>query len=222
MTIPTHFFFQCLLVHIHFGRLVLTIVLFVIIEYLLEFHFQFVNAVRHGNDGAVAVNEEQGTVLSAMLTEYIKLVVKVNETRPREGVTLDGLAHGIGGLEFVGKAEHVQTTIAVLVVDGDDVAGVADAGRAPRGPANDERQLILVVFRGADLLPVYCAHIVVVVLSSANLITHSLLLGNTLMHGVLRIERAVLAVVNVKHSASATATVSGTSRCCIGGGKCQA
>ena len=52
------FFFQCLLVHIHFGRLVLTIVLFIIIEYLLEFLFQFVNAVRHGNDGAVMVDEE--------------------------------------------------------------------------------------------------------------------------------------------------------------------
>ena len=53
------------------------------------------------------------------------------------------------------------------------------------------------------MLPVYCAHIVVVVLSSANLITHSLLLGNTLMHGVVRIERGVLAVVNVKHSGEA-------------------
>ena len=117
--------------HIHFGRLVLTIVLFIIIEYLLEFLFQFVNAVRHGNDGAVAVDEEQSTVLSAVLMEHAELIVKVNETGPGEGVTLDGLAHGIGGLEFVGEAEHVQTTIAVLVVDGDDVAGVADAGRTP-------------------------------------------------------------------------------------------
>ena len=50
--------------------------------------------------------------------EYAELIVKVNETGPGEGVTLDGLAHGIGGLEFVSKAEHVQTTIAVLVVDG--------------------------------------------------------------------------------------------------------
>ena len=138
-----------------------------------------------------------------MLTEYAELIVKVNETGPGEGVTPDGLAHGISGLEFVSKAEHIQATIAVLVVDGDDVAGVADAGRAPRGPANDERQLILVVFRGADLLPIYCAHIVVVVLSSANLITHSLLLGDTLMHGVVRIDRGVLAVVNVKHSGKA-------------------
>ena len=138
--------------------------------------------------------------MSAVLTEYAKLVVKVNEAWPGEGVTLDGLAHGISGLEFVGKAEHVQATIAVFVVDGNDVASVADAGRAPRGPADDERQLALVVFRGADLLTVHCAHIVVVVLSSANLITHSLLLGDTLMHGVVRIERGVLAVVNVKHS----------------------
>ena len=40
-----------LLVHIRF-------VLFVIRKYLFEFLFQFVNAVRHGNDGAVAVDEE--------------------------------------------------------------------------------------------------------------------------------------------------------------------
>ena len=53
--------------------------------------------------------------------EHAELVIKVNETGPGEGVTLDGLTHGIGGLEFVGEAEHVQTTIAVLVVDGDDV-----------------------------------------------------------------------------------------------------
>ena len=111
--------------------MVLTIVLFVIIEYLFEFRFQFFYAVRHGNDGAVAVDEEQGTVLSAMLTEYIKLVVKVNEAGPREGMTLDGLAHGIGGLEFVGEAEHIQATIAVLIIDGDDIAGIADAGRTP-------------------------------------------------------------------------------------------
>ena len=86
--------------------------------------------------------------MSAVLTEHAELVIKVNETRPREGVTFDGLAHGIGGLEFVGNAEHVQVTMAVLVVDGDDVAGVADAGRTPRGPTDDERQLVLVVFTG--------------------------------------------------------------------------
>ena len=60
--------------------------------------------------------------MSAVFTEYAELIVKVNETRPREGVTFDGLAHGIGGLEFVGKAEQVQATIVVFVVDGDDVA----------------------------------------------------------------------------------------------------
>ena len=141
--------------------------------------------------------------MSAVLTEHTELVIKVNETKPGKSVTLDGLAHSIGGLEFVGEAEHVQTTIAVLIVDGDDVAGVADAGRAPRGPANDERQIILVVFRGEHLLPIYFAHIVVVVLSSATLITHSLLLGDTLMHGVVRIERGVLAVVDVEHSGKA-------------------
>ena len=54
--------------------------LFVVGENLFELRFQFVNAVRHGNDGAVAVDEEQGTILSAMLTEYIKLVIEVNET----------------------------------------------------------------------------------------------------------------------------------------------
>ena len=129
------------LVHIRF-------VLFVIRKYLFEFRFQFVYAVRHGNNGAVAVDEEQSTILSAVLTEHTELVIEVNEAGPGEGVTFDGLAHGIGGLEFVGKAEHVQATISVLVVDGDDVAGVADAGRAPRGPADDERQLVLVVFRG--------------------------------------------------------------------------
>ena len=53
--------------------------------------------------------------MSAVLTEYAELVVKVNEAWPGEGVTLDGLAHGIGGLKFVGKAEHVQATIAVFV-----------------------------------------------------------------------------------------------------------
>ena len=56
--LPTHFFFSMFAVHIHFGRLVFTIVLFVIVENLFEFLFQFVNAVRHGNDGAVAVDEE--------------------------------------------------------------------------------------------------------------------------------------------------------------------
>ena len=152
----------------------------------LDKRLQFLGIGGGGEDGAVAVDEEQSTILSAVLTEHAELVVKVNETGPGEGVTLDGLAHSIGGLEFVGKAEHVQTTIAVLVVDGDDVAGVADAGRTPRGPADDERQLVLVVFRGADLLSVHCSHVVVVVLSSANLITHSLLLGDTLMHGVVR------------------------------------
>ena len=141
--------------------------------------------------------------MSAMFTEYAELVIKVNEAGPGEGVTLDGFAHGIDGFEFVGEAEHVQTTIAVLVVDGDDVASVANTGRAPRGPADDERQLALVVFRGADLQPVYCSHIVVVVLSPANLIAYVFLFGNTLMHGVVRIERGVLAVVNVKHSGKA-------------------
>ncbi len=39
------------LVHIYFD-------LFVVGEYRFEFRFQFVNAVRHGKDGAVAVDEE--------------------------------------------------------------------------------------------------------------------------------------------------------------------
>ena len=81
-----------------------------------KFRFQFVNAVRYGNDGAVAVDEEQSTILSAVFTEYSELVIKVNETGPRKGVTLDGLAHGIGGLEFVGEAEHVQATITILFI----------------------------------------------------------------------------------------------------------
>ena len=41
------------LVHIRF-------VLFVIRKYLFEFRFQFFYAVRHGDDGAVAVNEDEG------------------------------------------------------------------------------------------------------------------------------------------------------------------
>ena len=106
-------------------------ILFVARENLFEFRFQFVNAVRHGNDGAIDVDEEQSAVLSAVLMEYAELVIEVNEAGPGEGVTLDGFAHGIGGREFVGEAEHVQTTIAVLVVDRDDLAGVADAGSAP-------------------------------------------------------------------------------------------
>ena len=121
----------------------------------LDKRLQFLGIGGGGEDGAVAVDEEQSTILSAVLMEHAELVVKVNEAGPGEGVTLDGFAHGIGGFEFVGEAEHVQTTIAVLVVDGDDVAGVADAGRAPRGPANDERQLILVRGLAARLL---CAH----------------------------------------------------------------
>ena len=47
-----------LLIHIYFGRLELTIVLFVIRKYLFEFRFQFFYAVGYGNDSAVAVDEE--------------------------------------------------------------------------------------------------------------------------------------------------------------------
>ena len=43
-----------------------------------------------------------------MLLECSELVVEVNEARPRVVVALYGLAHGIGGLELMGKAEHVQ------------------------------------------------------------------------------------------------------------------
>ena len=43
--------------------------------------------------------------------EHVELIVKVNKAGPRKGMTLDGLTHGICGLEFVGKAEHVQATI---------------------------------------------------------------------------------------------------------------
>ena len=39
------------LVHVYFN-------LFVFVEYLFEFLFQFFYAVRHGNDGAIAVDEE--------------------------------------------------------------------------------------------------------------------------------------------------------------------
>ena len=51
-----------------------------------------------------------------MLPEHSELVIEVNEAGPRVAVALDGLAHGIGGLELMGKAEHVQTTVVILVV----------------------------------------------------------------------------------------------------------
>ena len=54
------------------------------------------------------------------------------------------------------------------------------------------------------MLPVHCSHVVVVVLSPANLIAPSLLLGNTLMHGVVRIECGVLVMVDVEHSGEAS------------------
>lgn len=59
--------------------------------------FQFLHAVRNSDDGAATVDEEEGTISGAVPFEYAIFVVNVNETRPREGVTLNGLAHGIGG-----------------------------------------------------------------------------------------------------------------------------
>ena len=97
------------LVHVYF-------LLLVVWENLFEFRFQFVHVIRHGNDGAVTVDEEQGTVLSAVLMEYAELVINVNKAGPRKGMTLDGLTHGICGLEFVGKAEHIQATITILFI----------------------------------------------------------------------------------------------------------
>lgn len=59
--------------------------------------FQFLHAVRNSDDGAATVDEEEGTVGCAVLFEHVIFVVNVNEARPREGVTLNGFAHGIGG-----------------------------------------------------------------------------------------------------------------------------
>ena len=59
--------------------------------------FQFIYAVRYSDDGAATVDEEEGTISGAVLFEHAIFVVNVNEARPREGVTLNGLAHGIGG-----------------------------------------------------------------------------------------------------------------------------
>lgn len=134
-----------------------------------------------------------------MLLEHAELTVKVNEAGPREGVKFDHLSHVVGGLEFMGETEHVDSYVTILFVERDDVASIADAGSTPRCPADDECQFPLVVVGGADLLTVHRPHVVVVVLSPANLIAYVLLFGYALMHWVLRMERGVLAMVDVKH-----------------------
>ena len=181
--------------------------MFLFSEDFFEFRFQFFQVVRHSDDVAVAVNEEEGAVLCAVLFEHFELIVDVNESRPVKGMTLDSSPHGIGGLELVGEAEHVQAPVSVLFIKRDDVASFANAGRAPRCPADNERQLILVVIRSTDFLPVHCAHIIVAVLVAVNLIAHSLLLGDTLMHWVVRIERRIVLVIDVKHRGEASVIV---------------
>ena len=78
--------------------------------------FEFLYTVGYCDDGAVAVDEEQGAVGGAVLLEHTELVVEINEAGPRVAVALDCLAHGIGGLELMGEAEHVQSSVMVLVV----------------------------------------------------------------------------------------------------------
>ena len=77
--------------------------------------------------------------------EHAELVVKVNEAGPRVAIALDGLANSFGRFELMGGAEHVQATVVILIVKGNDVVGLANAGSASRPPTDDECQAAFVI-----------------------------------------------------------------------------
>ena len=49
------------------------------------------------------------------------------------------------------------------------------------------------------MLTIHRSHVIVVVLTTTNLIAYGFLFGYTLMHRVVRIERSILSMVDVKH-----------------------
>jgi len=128
---PIPFSDDGLLVHIHFGRLVLTIVLFVIGENLFEFLVKFFHTCNPaGQDGAVGGEENlvgnPGHSINAHGLGFVNL-----------GKRDAHLLHdAVGFLRVIadGDTDYFQPSVLVFLVQGYDMGHVSHARPAPRGP----------------------------------------------------------------------------------------